>query len=147
MERRVHAKAAESNAIALTIAAVLKERIREVVSHSPCKSVTVIFESSERADRLIENEFQGFGLTEGTTPIPVECCFMRKHHGEPGLEVADFIMHAVGRQVRHNLKSRDGTFARDYQAVFRSVHRNLTSYNEVEFVEAIRPAQPTMGKL
>jgi hypothetical protein len=81
-----------------TIAAVLKERIREAVSHTPAKSVTVVFEASERADRLIEDAFQGFGLAEGTTQIPVECCFMRKEHGEPGLEVADFAMHAVQGQ-------------------------------------------------
>jgi hypothetical protein len=116
-----------------TIAKVLQERIRELASRTSFKSLAVIFESSERADRLIEAAFQGFGLEEGGKPLPVECYFMRKGVGDPGLEVADFVMHAVGRQARQNLKKR-GNFVPDFCAVFHSVDRNLTSFMEVESV-------------
>ena len=44
----------------------------------------VIFESSDRADRLIEDAFQDFGLLENGNPIPVECYFMPKSAGEQG---------------------------------------------------------------
>lgn len=123
-----------------TIALVLKERIREIASYMPCGSVAVIFESSDRADRLIEAAFQGFGLEEDGKPIPVECCFMRKEHGEPALEVADFIMHAVGRQARKNLNER-GVFVPDFQCVFHSVDRRLTSFMEVTSVTPTDPRQ------
>jgi len=51
------------------------------------------------------------------------------------LEVADFVMHAVGRQARHNLKSR-GSFEPDFCAVFHAVDRKLTSFMEVATVES-----------
>jgi hypothetical protein len=116
-----------------TIAKVLQARIADIARWTVFDSLAVIFESSQRADRLIENAFQGFALEEGGKPIPVECYFMSKEHAEPALEVADFVMHAVGRQVRQNLKKR-GDFLADFCAVFHSVDRKLTSFMEVASV-------------
>jgi hypothetical protein len=113
-----------------TIAKVLQARIVDIARWTAFDSLAVIFESSERADRLIEEAFQGFALEEGGTPIPVECYFMRKQHGEPALEVADFVMHAVGRQARQNLKKR-GDFVPDFCATFHAVDTKLTSFMEV----------------
>lgn len=113
-----------------TIAMVLKERIRQIASRTTCKSLAVIFESSERADCLIEDAFQDFSLEEGGKPLPVECFFMSKKIGDPALEVADFVMHAVGRQARQNLKKR-GEFVPDFCAVFHTVDQNLTNFMEV----------------
>jgi hypothetical protein len=61
-----------------TIAKVLQERIREIASRTAFRSIAVIFESSERADRLVEQAFQGFRLQEDGKPLPVECYFMRR---------------------------------------------------------------------
>jgi hypothetical protein len=113
-----------------TIAKVLQARIAEIARWTPFDSLAVIFESSQRADRLIENAFQGFTIEEGSKPIPVKCYFMRKEHAEPALEVADFVMHAVGRQARQNLKKR-GDFTPDFCVVFHAVDRKLTSFMEV----------------
>jgi hypothetical protein len=117
-----------------TIAKVLQARIVDIARWTAFDSVAVIFESSDRADRLIEEAFQGFALEEGgAAPIPVECYFMRKAHGEPALEVADFVMHAVGRQARQNLKKR-GDFVPDFCATFHAVASKLTSFMEVASV-------------
>jgi hypothetical protein len=116
-----------------TIAKVLQARIADIARWTEFDSLAVIFEASQRADSLIEDAFQGFALEEGGAPIPVECYFMRKQHGEPALEVADFVMHAVGRQARQNLKKR-GDFTPDFCAVFHAVDRRLTSFMEVESV-------------
>jgi hypothetical protein len=116
-----------------TIAKVLQARIADIARWTAFDSLAVIFESSQRADRLIEGAFQGFALEEGGAPIPVECYFMRKQHGAPALQVADFVMHAVGRQARQNLKKR-GDFTPDFCAVFHAVDRPLTSFMEVESV-------------
>jgi hypothetical protein len=80
-----------------TIAKVLQERIREIASRTAFKSLAVIFESSQRVDRLIEEAFQGFALEEDGKPLPIECYFMRKEIGDPALEVADFVMHEPSR--------------------------------------------------
>ena len=116
-----------------TIAKVLQARIVDIARWTAFDSAVVIFESSERADRLIEEAFQDFALEEGGASIPVECYFMRKEHGEPALEVADFVMHAVGRQARQNLKKR-GDFVPDFCATFHAVDPRLTSFTEVASV-------------
>jgi hypothetical protein len=116
-----------------TIAKVLQARIVDVARWTDFNSLTVIFKSSQRADDLIEEPLKGFALKEGGAPIPVRCIFMRKQLGEPALEVADFVMHAVGRQARQNLKKR-GDFNLDLCAVFHSADRQLTSFIEVESV-------------
>ena len=116
-----------------TMARVLQARIADIARWTAFDSLAVIFEASERADRLIEQAFQGFALKEGGQPIPVECYFMRKAHAEPALEVADFVMHAVGRQARQNLKKL-GDFAPDFCTVFHAVDRRLTSFTEVASV-------------
>jgi hypothetical protein len=56
---------------------------------------------------------------------------MHKEIGDPALEIADFVMHAVGRQARQNLQKR-GDFAPDFCAVFHSIDRKLTSFMEIE---------------
>ena len=116
-----------------TIAKVLQARIVDIGRWTVFDSLAIIFESSQRADRLIEKAFQDFALEEGGAPIPVECYFMHKEHGEPALEVADFVMHAVGRQARQNLEKR-GDFLPDFCATFHAVDRKLTSFMEVASV-------------
>jgi hypothetical protein len=103
-----------------TIAKVLQKLIAEIARSTPFKELHVIFEASQRADSLIEEAMQGFGLEENGKSIPVECYLMPKSAGEPSLEVADFIMHAVGRQARHNITQR-GVFLPDFAAVCHSV--------------------------
>jgi hypothetical protein len=116
-----------------TIAKVLQARIADITRWTAFDSLAVIFESSARADRLIEDAFKGFALEEGGQPIPVDCYFMRKQHAEPALEVADFVMHAVGRQARQNLK-KQADFVPDFCAVFHAVDWKLTSFMEVASV-------------
>ncbi len=116
-----------------TIAKVLQGRIADIARWMAFDSLAIFFESSERANRLIEDAFQGLALEEGGQPIPVECYFMRKQHAEPALEIADFVMHAVGRQARQNLKKR-GDFVPDFCAVFHAVDHKLTSFMEVASV-------------
>ena len=96
---------------------VLEARINEIVRMTLCKEVKVIFESSDRANASVQEAFQDLTLVRGSKPIPSECYFMPKSGREPALEVADFIMHAVGRQAKHDL-ARRGSFEPDFCAVF-----------------------------
>ncbi|MPZ37179.1 MAG: hypothetical protein GEU95_03800 [Rhizobiales bacterium] len=94
-------------AVITAIAGVRKNRIVDIVKWTPCTEVYVVFESSQRADPLIEAALGDFTLVEAGRPIPVECYFMPKAVHDPALEVADFVMHAVGR--RPDTASRAGT--------------------------------------
>ncbi|MFK4385164.1 hypothetical protein [Bradyrhizobium sp. USDA 223] len=95
----------ELSAIA-NVAMVLNKRIADIARWTRFHSIAMIFESSERADPLIEEAFQNIAIEEDGKRLPVDCYFMRKREAESGLEVADFIMHAIGRQARHNLTKR-----------------------------------------
>jgi len=112
---------------------VLEARINEIVQRTPCREAKVIFESSQRANKLIKEAFRDFELRRGQKYIPSECYFMPKAAAEPALEVADFVMQAIGRQARQNLSGR-GTFAPDFKAVFPAVDRRLVSFIEVESI-------------
>jgi hypothetical protein len=100
----------------------------------PFTEVNVIFEASGRADPLMEEAFGDFRLEEGGRPIPVECFFMPKSVGDAALEVADFVMHAVGRQARHRMEGKDG-FVRDFAAVFHDQDPNRVSFMDVSAVK------------
>lgn len=116
-----------------TIATVLQRRIIDIAKWTPFSEIHVIFESSDRADELIKNAFQNFNIEEDGRPIPVECYFMPKAAADPALEVADFVMHVVGRQTRKNLQGHN-SFALDFKAVFHSVDSKLASFMEIKGV-------------
>jgi len=116
-----------------TMKAVLQKRIDDIVRRTLCKDVVIIFESSDIANKLIQESFQGFEFWRGSKRIPSESYFMPKSAADPALEVADFVMHAIGRQARHNINQRAG-FVPDFRAVFQAVDRNLTSYIEISVV-------------
>jgi hypothetical protein len=69
---------------------------------------------------------------------------MPKSVREPGLEVADFMMHAVGRQIRHNLIKRP-TFLPDFCSVFHSVDPELSSFIEVTAALRLIPIDRTQS--
>jgi hypothetical protein len=105
---------------------VLKVRIAEILSRTPARSVALVFEASQRADPLVMQFFGALELEENGQKIPIDHCFLAKSAGEPALEVADFIMHAVGRAARHRLEGKTRV-PPDFVAVFRRCHPLLTS--------------------
>jgi hypothetical protein len=121
-----------------TIAGVLKQRILDIAKRTRFTDLKVVFESSNRVDHLIEKAFGDFGLEESGQAIPTECYFMPKSAGEPALEVADFVMHAIGRQARRILEGRDG-FAPDFMAVFHDQPADLVSFMNVTKVQRSEP--------
>jgi hypothetical protein len=99
---------------------MLRQQVAQVASRTPCGTVALIFESSERGDPLVMQHFGILELEENERSIPTEHCIMPKSAGEPGLEIADFIVNAAGSQARRLLQGTLG-FAQDYQAVFHQL--------------------------
>jgi hypothetical protein len=124
---------------------VLEGRISDIAQRTLCREIKVIFEASDRTNKLIEEAFQDIEFYRGSKRIPSECGFMPKSVGDPALEVADFVMHAVGRQGRHNLQQR-GSFVPDFCAVFHAVDPKLTSFLEVEAVIVGAPVNLPVGR-
>jgi hypothetical protein len=118
-----------------TVARVLGARIAHIAKWTAFSEIKVVIESSQRADSLLVEAFQGMGLQEDSKPVPLDFYFMPKAAAEPALEVADFIMHAVGRQARRQLGGKSG-FNLDFAAVFQGVDERLVSFLNVLSVVA-----------
>jgi hypothetical protein len=106
---------------------VLKVRIIDILRRTPANSVALVFESSDRADSLLMEHFGTLELEENGMEISVERCLMLKSACSPGLEEADFVMHAVGRMARHRLAGNKD-YPRDFDAVFRRCDPRFVSF-------------------
>ncbi len=116
------------------VAPVLVKRIVEIFQWTAAPSLTVIFESNDRADAKIEQHFSAINLSENGLPLPIEWGFMPKAVGEPALEVADFIMHAVHGLAWDNLAGRNAFSRRDIRAVFQRKNPRLSSFMLIDHV-------------
>ncbi len=116
------------------VAKSLQNRICDIAKWTRFEELHVIFESSERADNLIQNAMQNFALQEDGKSIPTECYFMPKSACNPALEVADFVMYAVQRQAKKGLGIAESS-RNNFPDVFHSVDRRFVSYININKVE------------
>jgi len=126
------------------IAPILVKRLLEIMNRTDAPGLTVIFESSERANSIIERHFSAITINESGANVPIEWGFMPKSVGEPALEVADFIMHSVHGLAYDELAGCNGYQRRDFRSVFQRKNPNLSSFMLMEAVIANTPevAQP-----
>ena len=129
-------------------AGALLERARVLAERYPADRLVFVFEASQRLDPLADRFFpvRRFNLKQGDSSIEIPAVWTRmsKEPSEAGLEVADFIIHTAGAQVR--LRERGGTLAgwrRDFEAIF-NVDPKLVSYIEVVSAR-LADRQPAAG--
>ncbi len=121
--------------------------LARVVRNSPVARVVYVVEHSER----LHSTYQSLVGPSGPTleardgqrlTFPHHWAAMRKSSCTPGLEVSDFVLHAAYGHVRARMKQPDGPYRKDFQAVFRSVHREHVEYMEINNAEAVAAAGP-----
>ena len=94
----------------------------------------MIFESSQRTDKIIAHFFSNYKFEEtinGTKQaIPIERYRMSKSDIEPGLEVADFIIHSAGTTIRDVQKGKlsKPLERKDFECIFKNVDERLSSF-------------------
>lgn len=79
-----------------TIAMVLNRRIADIARWTRFRSISVIFESSERADPLMDKAFQNISFEEDGRRLPVDCYFIAKAGARAGSRGRGF-HHACDR--------------------------------------------------
>jgi hypothetical protein len=86
-----------------------------------CRRIVLTFESAGAADAVATRSLsQQARFTDSAHDyLPISVFRARKRDRVPGLEVADFVMHAAGTQVRKGLGQRPQR--KDFQAVFSGV--------------------------
>jgi hypothetical protein len=108
----------------------LRQEMAIVASALPCKRVWIFVESSQRADPVVRDCFDQLTSLTAFRPIPVERFFMPKSSGEPGLEVADFIVSAAGSELKRRMRGHP-EHAPDFHDVFCRLHSEGCRYREI----------------
>ena len=102
------------------ISLVTRACVSRIVTKVDVDVVALVFEGSERGDTLVKRDF---GLATMALKnmrgqrVEVKGVFMKKASLEPGLEVADLIVHTAGRQRRHELRGKEGHL-KDFQQTY-----------------------------
>jgi hypothetical protein len=82
--------------------------------------LALLHEASNRCDQLVEKYLGGTVAQINGKSVAVHKGLVKKSHGLPGLEVADFIMHAAGRRALQLHRDPTAQPQKDFLAVFNS---------------------------
>ena len=128
----------------LVYQSIVKRMEEIMMPYQHFNSVTLIFESSNRTRKMIESHFGNLTISIDSIEIPIERYFMDKSACEPGLEVADFIVHTSGCQVRNHMQGKT-RFRKDFEAVYQSIDKRYVSFidlGKAEFAASQNVSEP-----
>jgi hypothetical protein len=122
-----------------SVARVLLARIEKVAQIYKFSRLVFFVKSSARTNAKAKRSFGPYDRAHievlgQVQDVAIDYYFLPKYLNEPGLEVADFIMHAVGVQIRARLVNRNAPFRKDFAAIFHSVPEQLVEYMEIDQV-------------
>jgi hypothetical protein len=116
-----------------------------LVSRCDVDVVALIFEGSDRGDSLVERDYDLASMDLKNIRgrrVEVEGCFMPKGAKEPGLEVADLIVHTAGRQRRHEIAGKLG-HTKDFQQTYwhSPIPPEFMAISAVEIAQGVESGQ------
>ena len=117
------------------VGASVMQRIAEVASHASFSSVFILFEASERIDRMVMQALVGKKLRAGQQEYSIELGIIPKSACAAALEVADVIAHTACGQTRHRNQHPSQPVRRDFTDIFQTIDRRLVSFAEITCAE------------
>jgi uncharacterized protein DUF3800 len=116
-----------------------------LVSQCDVDVTALIFEGSDRGDSLVKHDYDLATMDLKNVRgrhVEIEGCFMPKVSMEPGLEVADLIVHTAGRQRRHELAGKFG-HTKDFQQTYwhSPIPPEFMAISTIEIAEAVKGGQ------
>lgn len=106
------------------------ERIAEIARLAQPTDIVVVVEQSDRIKKDVYGYLAGYEIGHETIRIKPRIFFAQKSAMQPFVEVADFVMHPAGAQVRNRILGRFGV-RQDFSAVFHKVDHRLSGYVEL----------------
>jgi len=127
------------------ISLVTMNHFARLVSRCDVGVVALIFEGSDRGDSLVERDYDLASMDLKNIRgrrVEVEGCFMPKGAKEPGLEVADLIVHTAGRQRRHEIAGKLG-HTKDFQQTYwhSPIPPEFMAISAVEIAQGVEAGQ------
>jgi len=115
------------------------------VSQCDVDVVALIFEASNRGDTLVKRDYDLASMDVKNMwgrRVGIDGCFMPKGSMEPGLEVADLIVHTAGRQRRHELAGKSGR-TKDFQQTYwhSPIPPEFMAISTLEIAQAVKGGQ------
>lgn len=111
-------------------ASVVSKKITEISLQNPdLKSIAIFFEHSDSGNKLIKKYFRDIDFKNHGMTADIERYIARKGV-TPGLDIADFIMHAAGTQTKNRI-SGDNKYRQDFEAVFKKCAPELQYFLEI----------------
>ena len=101
-------------------------------------SVALIIEESSRDRKLVKQYFTKHKIKTENGEIPNHYFLLGKSLNLPGLEVADFIIHTAGAQVRNRFIHKIEKDRKDFEVIFNDVDEKLTSFGAIRSANFIK---------
>lgn len=119
--------------VVFAAAGSIGHRIVEISRFLPFDSLDIVVEQSQRLVPKLERATAGFKINSDGSDIPMRWHVMPKNSNEPGLEVADFLMHTIAGFCRSK-RDPKSKFAQRFHHMMSGADPSLTSFMEISTV-------------